>query len=135
MDNSVMHKIKDDLCKSLAYYAEKGINSAEDIETVKHIISGLYKIKVMQAMDAYNHDDGYSNRMYHDDNNSYRRGADGRYMDSGSSYRGYSRNDGYHDGGNDGYSGHGNIREKLSRMMDNADGREREIIQKIMNQV
>ena len=41
---------------------------------------------------------------------------------------------GYHDDGRDGYSGHGDIREKLSRMMDDAqDNREREIIQKIMH--
>ena len=129
--DGVMNKIKEDLCKSLEYYAEQGLNSSDDIETVKHILSGLEKIKVMQAMDAYR--DGYSGR-YGDEGRSYRRGADGRYMDSGRSYRSYSRDGGYHDDGRDGYSGHGDIREKLSRMMDDAqDNREREIIQKIMH--
>ena len=130
--DGAMNKIKEDLCNSLKYYAEQGLNNSGDIETVKHILSGLYKIKVMQAMDAYH--DGYSGRYYMDDGSSYRRGADGRYMDGGSSYRMHSR--GYHDDGREGYSNRGDMHDKLARMLDNTqDGHEREIIQKIMHAI
>lgn len=119
----VMHKIKEDLCKSLEYYAQQGLNNPNDIETVKHILSGLEKIKVMEAMDSY-HKGGYSGRMYHDDGYSYRRDAEGRFTDGGNSYR----RSGYHDAGG--------MQDKLQHMLgETQDQREREVIQRIMHQL
>lgn len=132
MEKEVMHKIKEDLCKSLDYYAQQGISNADDIETVKHILSGLEKIKVMEAMDSYRNS-GYSQRMYHDGGNSYRRDSEGRFMDApngSNSYRSssYGRDNGYYDAGG--------MQEKLQHMLGQTqDPRERDVIQRIMHQL
>lgn len=122
MEKQDMKKIESQLCDVLHDMARGGLKSAGDVETVKHALSAMVKLKCLEEMDGY--EGGYSGRSYRSyegmDNGSYR----GRSMDGGS-YRSY-------DGG---YSGHGDIRQKLEEMARNADGRDREMIQQMLSRM
>ena len=125
---SVLMKIKDELCNVVQSYAEKGINNADDVQVVKNALSGIYKIKIIKEMERFG--SGFSERMSYERGGSYRR--DGRsYADDGSSYRrgGRSYRDGY-----DGYSGH-DLKEHLKMLMENADPQERELINSWMQAI
>ena len=120
MEKQVMGKLEMELCDILQDYAQKGIKSASDVETVKHALSGISKLKIIEEMDKYNEE--HSNRSYRSydgDGGSYRRShAMGQY--DGDSYRRGRSHDGYEGG----RSGHG-MRERLEQMMEEA-GSERE---------
>lgn len=129
MEKQVMGKLEMELCDILQDYAQKGIKSASDVETVKHALSGISKLKIIEEMDKY--DEEHSNRSYRsydgDYGGSYRRShAMGQY--DGGSYEGSYRRGRSHDGYEGGRSGHG-MRERLEQMMEEADSdREREAI-------
>ena len=125
MDRRVMEKLEEGVCRALNEVAEKGMNSAQDVETAKAALSGMVKMKMLEEMDNFK-DNGYSGRMYRDDGGSYR--SYGMYRDDGSSYRGY----------HDGYSGHGvadKILSKMKEMYDNADGRDKQEIEMWINRL
>jgi len=124
MEKQTMGKLEMELCDILQDYAQKGIKSASDVETVKHALSGISKLKIIEEMDKYNEE--HSNRSYRSydgDGSSYRRShAMGQY--DGGSYEGSYRRGRSHDGYEGGRSGHG-MRERLEQMMEEA-GSERE---------
>jgi len=120
MDN-VMNKICEMFHEVLREYAEQGhFKDKSAVETAKAAVSGITKIKTIEAMERFDggnsfrhsyDDEGYSRR--YDDGNSYRRGRgmDGRYV---------SR-----DG----------MRDKLERLMQEAQGHEREVIQEMLSKM
>ena len=116
-----LEKIEEALCDVLQSYAEGGIKSAADVATIKHALSGMVKIKVLEEMDKY---EGSSFRRSYDGNasndGSYRRDSRGRYMDGGS-YRHYR------DGGN--------MKEKLQDLLQEAEGKERQVIQEMLGRL
>ena len=130
MDRKLLHKTEDNLWEILEKYAT--INSADDVETIKHALSGIFKIKCLEGMDDYlegsfrggRSGDGRSNDgrsyMYYDEGR-YAPSFGGRSMDGGS-YR-YSRDN-------------GDMRHKLDELMRSAtDERQRQIIRDMMNRV
>ena len=134
MDRKVMQKIEEGLCEALEKIASNGIRSDMDVETTKHALSGLVKLKCLEEMESYEGgSSGRSNRSYRSyeseggsmGGGSYRRDSRGRYADGGGSYRGYR----------DGSSGHGDIREKLQEMMEGADERDRQMIREMVNRM
>jgi len=111
-----MHKIETELCGVLHDIANSGIHSAGDVETTKHALSGLVKLKCLEEMEGYEGDkSGRSYRSYEGDG-SYRRG---RYMDGGS-YRHY-------DGGD--------LQQRLQDMMRNASDRDKEAIRQMLSRM
>ena len=105
----VMDTIKMELCKVLKTFAQNGINNASDVATVKHALSGISKIRILEEMDKYN--EGYSHKGYH----SY--DGDGSYRNYGGYHR-YSHDDGH------------SMKERLEKMMGEAKtDRERMAIQ------
>ena len=55
-----LEKIEEALCDVLQSYAEGGIKSAADVATIKHALSGMVKIRVLEEMDNYSN--GFSRR-------------------------------------------------------------------------
>ena len=110
-----MDKVMDKICEMfhevLYDMAEKGhFGTANDVETTKAAVSGIVKIKTLEAMEHFDGGGSSFRGRSYEDGGSYRRGRgmDGRFV----SRDGYSR-----DGGS--------MREKLQRLMDEA-GNERE---------
>lgn len=123
MDKEVTQTLKTDLCEILRSYSEKGITNRSELEGVKIALSALQKLLTIEAMERVG---GYSGRYYCDDGNS---------NDRGNSYRRDSRGRYYDDGARDnGYSNH-NVRDQIQNMMQNADAREREILEKMLRQL
>lgn len=122
MEMKDIRKLEEQLCDVLHDFAEKGIRSTGDVETTKHALSGLVKLKCLEEMeDVGNERSGRSYRSYEGmDGGSYRRDSRGRYMDGG--YR-------------DGYSGHSDLRQKLEDMMRNADDRDKDMIRQMVNRM
>lgn len=120
-----MEKIKDDLCKILDQYADRGINNREDVEIVKNTLSGIQKIQTICGMERLT---GFAGRgSYDGGGGSY----DGGSYDGGSYRRGgYSRGGSYRDG----YSGHG-LKEKMQRLAESASPEEREMLNRFMQQM
>lgn len=113
MEKKVMQKIEDGLCEVLEDFAQKGINTASDVATVKHALSGIEKMKVIEAME---YGVGASGRYPYPAEHNYDGGS---YRGNMSSRRGYSRT-----GFDRGYSGH-DMRQQLERMLGEV-GSERE---------
>lgn len=121
MDMKDMRKIEEGLCDALHTLAEQGIRSSSDVETTKHALSGLVKLKCLEEMEGASKDgferSGRSYRSYEGmDGGSYRRDSRGRYMDGGSTV-------------------HGDLRQKLEDMMRNADDRDKEMIRQMVNRM
>ena len=104
MEYHVMEQIESQLCDILRDKAQRGIGSPADVETVKNALSGINKIKIIEAMERYGDEKSYAS--YPD----YRRGGRMPYYDEG--YRRY-RDD------HDMNSGH-SMREQLEMMLQNA---------------
>ena len=117
MDMNVLDKVDHELWNVLAAFAD-GIKSADDVETVKHAISGIFKIRCLKEMEDFKHSGygGGNSYRYYDDR-SFARG--GRSMAGPQFYR---------DGGN--------LREKLEHIMqDTTDERQRQVIREMMNRL
>lgn len=126
MDN-VMEKICEMFREVLREYAEKRhFSDAKSIETAKAAVSGITKIKTIEAMErfdgnsfrGYAYDEGSMSRRSYDDGNSYRRGRgmDGRYV----SRDNYSRDD---------------MREELEKLMQKAQGHDKEVIREMLSKM
>ena len=138
MEQKTIQKLQDNLCEVLDDFAQNGIKSAGDVETVKHALSGYEKLLVICAMEQ-----GQSGRRYYD-GGSYDGGGSGRSYDGGSGRGSYDG--GSYDGGSGrrrrsygSYdsmrSGH-DMRQKLERMMDEAESeQERRVIQEAMKKL
>ena len=122
MEKKDMRKIEEQLCDVLHDFADKGIRSANDVETTKHALSGLVKLKCLEEMEIYGAErSGRSYRSYEGeggsmDGGSYRRDSRGRYRDGG-------------------YSGHGDVQQKLQELLRDADERDRDAIRQMVNRM
>jgi len=120
-----MDKVMDKMCEMfhevLRSYANKGkFENADDVETAKAAISGIVKIKAIDAMEQYggnsfrgnsfDDDYGMSNRRSYDDGRSYR----GSYDDGASYRRGRGMDGRFVSRDSD------NLEGKLVRLMDEA---------------
>lgn len=128
----VMEKLKQDIDSILEEHAEKGIKDCKTLEIVKTALSAKSKILTIEAMEKVNEegfgrgydrnangqfrDGGNYGRMYRDENGEYQ---DGGYRDSGN----YSRS--YRDAG----------REYMQKLLQHAEPREREVIEKMMRKM
>ena len=123
-----MEKLKKDIDSILEEHAEKGITDCKTLEIVKTALSAKSKILTIEAMERVNEegydrsangqfrDGGNYGRMYRDENGEYQEGG---YRDGGN----YSRS--YRDSG----------REYLQKMLQHAEPREREVIEKMMRKM
>lgn len=119
MDMKVLDKINHELWNVLTTYAE-GIKSADDVETVKHAISAIFKIRCLEEMEDFKHS-GYGSR----DGGSYRYYDDRSFARGGRSMTGPQF---YRDGGN--------MRDKLEYLLQDAtDERQRQVIREMMNRI
>lgn len=107
MEQKTMQKLEENLCEVLDDFAQKGINTAADVETVKHALSSLEKLMELDEMEQ-----GQSGRYY-----------DGMAYDGGR--RSYRRSYGSYDRMRSGHD----IRPQLERLMQDTDSeRERQAI-------
>lgn len=142
-----MYKLRERLNEELEKIVDRGNITAESLTLIDKITHSIKSIDTICAMEEYGEDDysqdgGYSGRY------SYARGRGrnakrdnmGRYArdnggmgNGGSSYgRRYNRDGRSYDRG---YSGDDDMMDIFNDMMDNAsDSKEREVIQKMMNQ-
>lgn len=121
-----MNKVMDKACEMfhevLMELTDKGhFEKERDVELAKAAVSGIVKIKTLEAMERYEGGSFRGGRSYDDysrDGESYRRGRgmDGRYV----SRDGYSR---------------GGMREKLEDMMQEANGHEKEVIREMLTKM
>jgi hypothetical protein len=127
MDTQIMHKIEDNLWNVLGDYA-KGFKSPAEVETVKHALSGIFKIKCLEEMEDYQSSHDYGGRSYdryYNDDMSYRRSRDNRDNDGRYSRDMYSR-----DGGGM------MMRERLEQLRNEAkDEHQRRIIDDMLNRL
>ena len=128
-----MEKLKKDIDSILEEHAEKGIKDCKTLEIVKTALSAKSKILTIEAMERVN-EEGFSR--------GYDRRANGQFRDGGNYGRMYRdenggeyQDGGYRDGGNysRGYRDSG--REYLQKMLQHAEPREREIIEKMMHKL
>lgn len=125
MEKHIMEQIQTQLCDVLRDKAQRGIGSASDVETVKNALSGINKIKIIEAMERYGDERSYASYPV-----DYRRGGRMPYYDDGDySYR--RTRDDY----DVNHSGH-TMREQLERMMQTATtDRERMAIREALSKM
>jgi len=127
-----MNKVCEMFHEVLREYAEQGhFKDKSAVETAKAAVSGITKIKTIEAMERFDggnsfrrsmdgySEDGMSYRGSYDDGNSYRRGRgmNGQFV---SRDRGYSR-----DG----------MREKLEALMQEAQGHDKEMLREMLSKM
>ena len=121
MDVQTIQKLEKHLCNIAGEYADRGIKSPDDVVTVKHTVSAIFKLKCLEEMENYR--GGFSSRRGSYDGSSegsYRRDSMGRYAD----------------GSFGSYSGHGEMRQKLEKLMQEAgNDRERQMIKDLMSRM
>lgn len=126
MDTQIMHKIEDNLWDVLGDYA-KGFKTPAEVETVKHALSGIFKIKCLEEMEDYQSSHDYGGRpydRYYNDDMSYRRSRDNRDSDGRYSRDMYSRDGGMM------------MRERLEQLRNEAkDEHQRRIIDDMLNRL
>lgn len=128
-----MDKLKKDIDSILEKYAEKGIEDCKSLEIVKTALSAKSKILTIEAMERVN-EEGLSRGYDRRENGQFR--DSGEYRDGGNYGRMYRDEGGeYQDGGNysRGYRDSG--REYLQKMLQHAEPREREVIEKMMRKM
>ena len=135
MEKKIMSKIEEAVCDRLKAFAERGINSASDIADVKNATSILKNMGIIKAMDEHGEDGAsydYEGGSYRRHRRSYDDGGSGRRYYDGDGGSGYSRRS-YDDSYDGGHSGH-DMRQKLTRMMQEADSdREKQVIKEMYN--
>ena len=123
-----MEKLKKDIDSILEEHAEKGIKDCKTLEIVKTALSAKSKILTIEAMERVNEEDF---------SRDYDRRANGQFRDGGNYGRMYRDEDGgeYQDGGNysRGYRDSG--REYLQKMLEHAEPRERDVLEKMMRKL
>lgn len=128
-----MDKLKKDIDSILEEHAEKGIKDCKTLEIVKTALSAKSKILTIEAMERVN-EEGFSRGYDRRENGQFR--DSGEYRDGGNYGRMYRDEGGeYQDGGNysRGYRDSG--REYLQKMLQHAEPREREVIEKMMRKL
>lgn len=140
MDRQLLNRVEDNLWNVLGNYAN-GLKSPADVETVKHALSGIFKIKCLEGMDNYSNVSFRGNRSYDNDRNriyydegSFRGGMsrDGRGS-YGESY-GTPHRDNY--GGSYGGSYDTDMKQKLENLMrETKDEHQRQVIQEMVNKL
>ena len=125
MEKHIMEQIQTQLCDILRDKAQRGIGSPSDVETVKNALSGINKIKIIEAMERYGDEKSFASYPV-----DYRRGGRMPYYDDGDySYR--RTRDDY----DVNHSGH-TMREQLERMMQTATtDRERMAIREALSKM
>lgn len=122
-----MEKLKKDIDSILEEHAEKGIKDCKTLEIVKTALSAKSKILTIEAMERVN-EEGFSR--------GYDRRANGQFRDSGDYGRSYRDEGGeYQDGGNYGRNYRDSGREYLHSLMNRADPREKEILEKLLHKL
>lgn len=109
-----MKKLKDMLCDELEMIASKGEMTAGTLETVDKLTHAIKSISTIIAMEDYSEDDGYYDR-----GTSYARNRRRDEMGRYSKRRGE-------------YSGHGDFKEELHAMLEDANDQERIAIRKVL---
>ena len=88
MDRKLMDCIEDKLWQVLEGYAN-GFKGPSDVETVKHALSGIFKIKCLEGMDDYYNNGSFrGGRSYGGDRIYYDDGMYGPHMSRTGSFRG-----------------------------------------------
>lgn len=125
-----MEKLKQDIDSILEEHAEKGIKDCKTLEIVKTALSAKSKILTIEAMERVN-EEGFGRG----------RRANGQFMDDGDyrdgeNYGRSYRDDGdYRDGGNYSRSYRDAGREYMQKLLQHAEPREREVIEKMMRKM
>lgn len=128
-----MDKLKKDIDSILEEHAEKGIKDCKTLEIVKTALSAKSKILTIEAMERVN-EEGFSRGYDRRANGQFRDG--GEYRDGGNYGRMYRDEGGeYQDGGSYSRSYRDSGREYLQKMLQHAEPREREIIEKMMRKM
>ena len=127
-----MDKLKKDIDSILEEHAEKGIKDCKTLEIVKTALSAKSKILTIEAMERVK-EEGFGR--------GYDRSANGQFRDSGNYGRMYRddgdeyQDGGYRDGGSYSRSYRDSGREYLQKMLQHAEPREREVIEKMMRKM
>ena len=100
-----------------------------DVETAKAAVSGIVKIKTLEAMERFE-GGGSSFRGRSYDGRSYEGGS---YEDGGSYRRGRGSNGRYVS--RDGYSSRDGMRDKLEALMQEATGQDKEMIREMLSRM
>lgn len=129
MDKQMMMKLEEQFCKVIKDITNTGFKSANDVNTAKSAVSGLVKIKALEAMEnsSWNDEGSYMRDRSHDMASRDGRSYDDRSYDEGSyrrSYDGYDYN----------RSGHDDIRQNLERMLkENTSQENRKAIRTVLD--
>lgn len=124
MDRRVMERLEEQLCEVAKSYAESGLKSPEDVATIKHVLSGMLKIKCLEEMEnfkggysrrgrSYDGDYSHDGGTFSHDNRSYRRDSMGRYADGRS----------------------GDMKQEIEQLMRHANEQERHVLEDMMNRM
>lgn len=131
MDKQMMMKLEEQFCKVIKDITNTGFKSANDVNTAKSAVSGLVKIKALEAMEnsSWNDEGSYMRGRSHDMASRDGRSYDDRSYDEGSyrrSYDGYDYN----------RSGHDDIRQNLERMLkENTSQENRKAIRTVLDMI
>lgn len=134
-----MEKVMEKACEMfhdvLYKLTENGhFQNESDVETAKAAVSGIVKIKTLEAMERFE-GGGSSFRGRSYDGRSYDGGSydGGSYEDGGSYRRGRGSNGRYVS--RDGYSSREGMRDKLEALMQEATGQDKEMIREMLSRM
>lgn len=128
--DKVMHEICGMFHDVLYTLAERGqFKDEADVQTAKAAVSGIVKIKTLEAMEKYGGESSFRSNSYDEDGGGMsQRSYRGSY-DGGESYR-RGR------GGNGRYVSRDSIKDKLARMMDEATNeQDRNMIREMLDKM
>ena len=127
MDRQLLNRVEDNLWNVLGSYAN-GLKSPADVETVKHALSGIFKIKCLEGMDSYSNGSFRGNRSY-DNDRSYMYYDEGSFRNMPHDGRGPYRN-------SYGGSYDTDMKQKLEDLMrETKDEHQRQVIQEMVNKL
>jgi hypothetical protein len=123
-----MEKVMEKACEMfhdvLRQLTDTGRFSNErDVETAKAAVSGIVKIKTLEAMENF---EGNSHRMSHDDGTS-NRNSYGEYSNEGSYRRGR--------GMNGQFVSRDDMRDKMESMLSHTSGEEKEMLRQLLSRM
>lgn len=123
-----MHKVCEMFYEVLREYAEQGhFKDKSAVETAKAAVSGIVKIKTLEAMEEFTGGGSSFRRGRSYEGESGRSYDGGSYEDGGSYRRGR--------GSNGRYVSRDGMRDKLESLMQEATGQDKEIIREILGKM
>lgn len=133
-----MEKVMEKACEMfhevLYKLTEKGhFQNESDVETAKAAVSGIVKIKTLEAMEEFTGGGSSFRRGRSYDGESGRSYDGGSYEDGGSYRRGRGSNGRYVS--RDGYSSREGMRDKLEALMQEATGQDKELIREMLSRM